>query len=213
MAYSRRGRRRRGEQVGAQNATDPLVEGSRQPVVQAFVLAERDGLPEFTLVYRRPPDRVSLIPTRVLSIDPKTVRWLNELAPKEPLRFEGEIVMDGGYWAVWFIGNNTSYDLGKVYSAAGRHTGYYVDVLEPVHWRGDDIATIEPLTDLFLDLWIAPDGHWQILDEPEFEEAEVQGRITPEQVAHARRTIAHLIDLARAGALVPPEARSFELRF
>ena len=199
--------------MGAQNATDPLVEGSRQPVVQAFVLAERDGLPEFTLVYRRPPDRVSLIPTRVLSIDPKTVRWLNELAPKEPLRFEGEIVMDGGYWAVWFIGNNTSYDLGKVYSAAGRHTGYYVDVLAPVGWHGADPVTIEPLTDLFLDLWVAPDGRWQVLDEPEFEEAEERGWITPQQAEHARRTLQQLVELAQAGTLITPEIREFELRF
>jgi predicted RNA-binding protein associated with RNAse of E/G family len=178
-----------------------------------FPIATRDTLPVFDLVYCRPPDRVSHIPTQVLSIDKAKVRWLNELAPRVPLRFDAEVVLDRGFWAVWFIDNGASYDLGKIYGVDGRHTGYYIDVLEPVRWQGDDLATIEPLTDLFLDLWVTPDGRCQVLDEPEFEEAEAQGRITPAQAAHARRTLAHLVDLARAGTLVPPEARSFELRF
>lgn len=176
-------------------------------------LATLDALPEFNLVYCRPPDRVSHIPMRLLNIDPRALCCLSELAPKEPLRVDDELVMERGYWAVWFVGNGASHDLGKVYAADGRHTGYYVDVLEPVHWQGADIATIEPLTDLFLDLWVSPDGHWQVLDEPEFLEAEAKQWITPEQAVHARRTLAHLVELARAGALVPPEAQAFTLRF
>jgi predicted RNA-binding protein associated with RNAse of E/G family len=164
------------------------------------------------MVYRRPPNRVSHIPTRVLRIDRTAVRWLNELTPRDPLRFGGEVVMDRGYWAVWFIGNGASYDLGKVYSPEGRHTGYYVDVLEPVRWQGADPATIEPLTDLFLDLWLSPDGRWQILDEPEFQEAEERGWITPQQAAHGRRTLEQLVELAQANRLVTAEIREFALR-
>lgn len=189
----------------------PLPAGSADSHI--FLLAEREALPVFTLVYQRPPSRISRLPTRVLSISRSTVIWLNDLAPKEPLRFDGAVVLDRGYWAVWFIGNGASYDLGKVYSNDGRHTGYYVDVLEPVRWQGDDSATLEPLTDLFLDLWVAPDGRWQVLDEPEFLEAEAKGWITPAQAAHARCTLAHLVELAQAGTLVPAEARAFELRF
>jgi hypothetical protein len=123
------------------------------------------------------------------------------------------MVMDHGFWAVWFIGNGASYDLGKVYSAEGRHTGYYLDVLEPVRWQGADLATFEPLTDLFLDLWISPDGRWQILDEPEFQEAEERGWITAQQATHARGTLAQLVELAQANALVTPDIREFTLRF
>lgn len=180
---------------------------------QVFTLAEKDELPVFTMVYRRPPNRVSQIPIQVLRIDRRSVRFLNECAPKEPFRYDGEVVLDRGYWGVWFVGNGASHDLGKVYNANGRHTGYYVDVLEPVRWQGDDIATIKPVTDLFLDLWIAPDGRWQILDEAEFWEAEAQRWITPEQAAHARRTLAHLVELAETGTLVTPEAQAFKLLF
>lgn len=198
--------------MGAKEEGNLTVALASQFASQALTLAERDQLAEFTLVYCRPPDRVSRIPTRVLSVDSTTVRWLNELAPREALRFDGEVVMDRGGWAVWFVGNGASYDLGKVYSADGRHTGYYVDVLEPVRWQGDDLATIEPLTDLFLDLWVAPDGRWQILDEPEFQEAEERGWITQQQAAHARRTLEQLVELAQADRLVTPEMREFELR-
>ncbi|MGI8916356.1 MAG: DUF402 domain-containing protein [Chloroflexota bacterium] len=180
---------------------------------QIFRLADRDALPMFDLVYRRPPNRVSRIPTQVVSIEHAAVRWLNGLVPKEPLRFESDIVLDRGFWAIWFIENGASHDLGKIYSVTGRHTGYYVDVLEPVRWQRDDIGTIEPLTDLFLDLWIAPDGRWQVLDEPEFQEAQAQGWITKEQATHARRTLTHLIESAQAGTLVTPEVQAFELRF
>ena len=180
---------------------------------QAFDLARRDALPEFELVYHRPPERVSRIPTWVLHIDEQVGRWLTELAPKEPLRFDDEVVMARGDWAVWFLSNGASHDLGKIYNSDGRHTGYYLDVLEPVRWQAGDVATVAPLTDLFLDLWVAPDGRWQVLDEPEFLEAEAEKWITPEQAAHARRTLAHLVGLARAGTLVPAEARAFTLRF
>ena len=180
---------------------------------QAFDLARRDALPEFELVYHRPPERVSRIPMRVFRLDHQSLCGLTELAPKEPLRFDNEVVMSRGDWAVWFLSNGASHDLGKIYDATGRHTGYYLDVLVPVRWQGDDIATLEPLTDLFLDLWVAPDGRWQVLDEPEFLEAEAKNWITPEQAVHARQTLAHLVELARAGALVPPEARAFTLRF
>jgi predicted RNA-binding protein associated with RNAse of E/G family len=178
---------------------------------RAFALAERETLPTFTLEYRRPPDRVAYIPTRLLSIDAARVCWLNEFAPKEPHRFDGAVVLDRGYHGVWFIANGASHDLGKVYTPDGRHTGYYVDILAPVRWQSASIATLSPLTDLFLDLWLTPDGRWRVLDEPEFRAAEARGWITPAQAVHARRTLAHLIELARAGALVTPEARAFAL--
>lgn len=179
---------------------------------RAFTLAKRDALPTFTLEYRRPPDRVAHIPTRLLRLDAARVCWLNEFAPKEPHWFDGAVVLDRGYHGVWFIGNGASHDLGKVYTPEGRHTGFYVDVLEPVRWQGASIATLSPLVDLFLDLWVAPDGRWRVLDEPEFQEAEARGWLTPEQAAHARQTLAYLIERARTGTLVTPEARAFTLR-
>ena len=183
------------------------------PAADVFHLRERDALPVVDMVYRRPPDRVARIPMWIVRLDAASGCWLNELAPKAPLRFDGEVVLDRGYWGAWFLGNGAGHDLGKVYRPDGRHTGYYVDVLEPVRWRGDNPASIAPLTDLFLDLWLAPDGRFTVLDEPEFAEAEARGWITPEQAAHARRTLADLVERARAGRLVPPEARAFDLRW
>lgn len=49
------------------------------------------------------------------------------------------------------------------------------------------------LTDLFLDIWLAPDGTLHELDWDEFEEAIEQGVLTPEQQALAREAMARLV--------------------
>lgn len=176
-------------------------------------LSEREHLIEFPMIYHRPPNRTSTIPTKLISVTPGDVVWLNSLSPKEPIRFDGKVVMDRGYWAVWFIGQGDCYDTGKVYSADGQHTGYYLDVLEPVRWTGSDITTLQPLTDLFLDIWQAPDGRFEVLDEPEFLEAQQQGWLTSQQIASARQTLTQLIARAKSGTLIPPAVAAFELRF
>lgn len=186
-----------------------MVQGRGLP---SLSLGQRASLPEFTLLYRRPPDRTSRIPTRVISVDSERMVWLNELHPSKPFTFEGRDVIGAGYWGVWFLWNGRPLDVGKFYDPQGRHTGYYVDVLEPVRWSRDDVASLEPLTDLFLDLWITPDGRWEVLDEPEFAEAEAKGWIDARQAAHGRATLAELIADLQAGRFLPPEVRDFCLR-
>lgn len=175
-------------------------------------LSGRDSLPELTMLYHRPPDRVSRILTRVIYADSDRMVWLNELHPSRPFVVEGREVIGAGYWGVWFLWNGRPYDIGKFYDPRVRHTGYYVDVLEPVRWAGDDEASLEPLTDLFLDLWITPGGRWHVLDEPEFEEAETKGWIDAGQAQHGRATLAALQSELEIGRLLPSEVRGFELR-
>ena len=120
--------------------------------------------------------------------------------------------MDAGYWAVWFLFKHRPFDVGRFYRPDGTWTGYYVDVLEPVQWTGSDPTTLEPITDLFLDLWIAPDGRYVILDEDEFEEAISRGSLTPEQIGHARRVLQELTAATARGAFPPDVAKDFRLR-
>lgn len=49
--------------------------------------------------------------------------------------------------------------------------------------------TLEPIVDLFLDLWIAPVGRFEVLDEDEFEEAVARGILTEQQTDRARSVL------------------------
>jgi len=104
------------------------------------------------------------------------------------------------------------YDIGRVYRPDGTWMGYYADVLEPVRWNGSDPATLEPIIDLFLDLWIAPDGRFEVLDEDEFEEAGVRGNITAHQIDHARRVLQDLVHATQRGSFPPAVVKEFLLR-
>ncbi|NJE55707.1 DUF402 domain-containing protein, partial [Thermococcus sp. 21S9] len=73
-----------------------------------------------------------------------------------------------------FIGQN--YDILKVYDKEGNFKGFYVDVLAYTKRYGD---TLEML-DLFLDIFIFPNGEAFLLDEDELEMALNYGLIDKE---------------------------------
>src|SRR5438132_9590207 len=135
-----------------------------------------------------------------------------DLAPSKPVEYLGEIVMDAGYRAVWFLFKDQPFDIGRIYRPDGTWTGYYADVLEPVRWDGSDPTTLEPIIDLFLDLWIAPDGKFAVLDEDELEEAAARGSITAYQIDHARRARQKMIEATGRGAFPPALLKQFPLR-
>ncbi len=123
--------------------------------------------------------------------------------PKRSLVYRGEEVIADGYRAIWFLFKDQPYDIGRFYRPDGSWTGYYVDVLEPVRWQGAEAETLELLVDLFLDLWIARDGSYQVLDEDEFEEALRLGHITDAQAEHARRVLRDIVDRVQTGNFLP----------
>jgi predicted RNA-binding protein associated with RNAse of E/G family len=84
-------------------------------------------------------------------------------------------------------------------------------VLEPVRWTGTDPKTLEPLVDLFLDLWIGPDGGYAVLDEDEFAEAIEAGRLTEQQIIHARQVIEELTDATERGLFPPQVVKDYRL--
>jgi predicted RNA-binding protein associated with RNAse of E/G family len=127
------------------------------------------------------------------------------------VEYLGEIVLDSGYWAVWFAFKNQPFDVGRFYRPDGTLTGYYADILEPVRWEGSDPTTLQPIIDLFLDLWIAPDGRYSVLDEDEFEEAVSLGHLTGEQISQARSVLLDLIEATKRGEFPPALVKEFRL--
>ncbi len=127
------------------------------------------------------------------------------------MNYLGEIVLDSGYWAVWFLFKDRPFDVGRFYRPDGTWTGYYADILEPVRWEGADPTTLEPIIDLFLDLWIAPDGRYVVLDEDEFAAAASRGSLTREQTVHARSVLQNLLGATERGEFPPAVVKEFRL--
>lgn len=131
--------------------------------------------------------------------------------PSRPLAVGGEIVMADGYWAVWFLYKEQPWDIARFYAPDGSFTGYYVDVLQPLHWSGDDASTLQPLVDLFLDIWITPDRQTMVLDEDEFAEAVAAGHVSAEQENLATKVLGDLLERTRQGRFPPDDVAEFSL--
>ena len=145
----------------------------------------------------------------LLNATDDTIVVAHEASPSKPVEYLGERVLDSGYWAGWFLFKDQPFDVARFYRPDGTWTGFYADVLEPVRWKGSDPTTIEPIIDLFFDLWIAPDGRYLILDEDEFEEAVSRGRVTSGQIVHARGVLESLVEATKRGEFPPAPVKAF----
>ncbi len=150
--------------------------------------------------YLRPPGPPALIESELLREDQNLAVFRHPLRPSTPICIGGEIVLDDGFTGVWFLYGGETYDVGRIHDREGRLTGYYCDMILPMRRIGSDRYAI---TDLFLDLWVSPNGQCTVLDRDEFEEAVRRGRVTDEQASLAERTLTRLLRLVEAGSFPP----------
>jgi predicted RNA-binding protein associated with RNAse of E/G family len=151
--------------------------------------------------YLRPPGPPALIESELLQEDHNLTVFRHPLSPSAPIDIGGEIVLGDGFTGVWFLYSGETYDVGRIHDQAGRLTGYYCDMILPMQRIGSGRYSI---TDLFLDLWVSPNGQYTVLDRDEFEEAVIRGWVTSEQAALAERTLNKLLRLAEASSFPPP---------
>lgn len=132
-----------------------------------------------TLTYKRPPNRVNHFQQQLLYLDEDVIVTSQRVKPSSPIVQNGETVLADNFAAVWFVFTGLWYDVGKVYNLKNEWTGYYCDIMKPVKRSVDVNGKLNrfEITDLFLDLWINPDGTYEIQDEDEFEEAIQEGAI------------------------------------
>ncbi len=156
-----------------------------------------------TLTYKRPPDRVNHFQQELLYLDDDVVVTSQRVKPSSPIVQNGATVLGDDFAAVWFVFTGLWYDIGKVYNLDNEWTGYYCDVLKPVKRRVNAAGKLEcfEITDLFLDLWVNPDGTYEIQDEDEFEEAIQNGAIDAELERKAREVLNTLIAKVEDGHL------------
>lgn len=156
-----------------------------------------------TLTYKRPPDRVNHFQQELLYLDDAVIVTSQRVKPSSPIVQNGETVLGDNFAAIWFVFTGLWYDVGKVYNLDNEWTGYYCDVLKPVRRSVDVKGKLNrfEITDLFLDLWVNPDGTYEIQDEDEFEEAVQNGAIDAELERKAREVLDTLIAKVEDGYL------------
>ena len=156
-----------------------------------------------TLTYKRPPDRVNHFQQQLLYMDEEVIVTSQRVRPSAPIVQNGKTVLADNFAAVWFVFTGLWYDVGKVYNLNNEWTGYYCDIMKPVKRRVDATGKLDcfEITDLFLDLWINPDGTYEIQDEDEFEEAVQGGAIDAELEKKAWDVMKTLIAEVEAGHL------------
>ncbi len=156
-----------------------------------------------TLTYKRPPDRVNYFQQQLLYLDDDVIVTSQRVKPSTPILQKGETVLADNFAAVWFVFTGLWYDVGKVYNLNNEWTGYYCDIMKPVKRSMNTTGELDcfEITDLFLDLWVNPDGSYEIQDEDEFEEAIQTGAIDTTLAKTARDVLNTLIVEVESGRL------------
>lgn len=171
---------------------------------------ERAGR-ELSFQFIRPPDHRYTFHSTLLEADDRHIVVTHRAYPSKPLYYRDQEVMAAGYDVIWFLFKDEPFDVGRFYRPDGTWTGYYVDILEPVRWQGTNADTLQPIVDLFLDLWIAPDGEHMVLDEDEFEDAKAKGYLSGDQVAHAQETLQRLVASVMQNTFPQDVVKNFRL--
>lgn len=164
--------------------------------------------------YRRPPDRRQVF-RQTLVHDGATVlvTYLPEAGVPRPVTVADRIVLEADSPAVWFTFPGEHHDIGRFHTPAGELTGYYANVLTPVEFlpRAEDGTDVWRTTDLFLDLFLTPDGVIHELDHEELQDAVERGWVDPETARTARAELQRLAQRANSGAWPPPVVEEWTL--
>jgi hypothetical protein len=117
------------------------------------------------------------------------IKTLTQLTPEISQRWCEEHLWQNGYVSrgtlvgavVKFLYFREWYSVMQLLGTDSTHLGYYIDINTPLRRFGNEIY----LTDLFLDLWITPEGAFIELDREEFEQAFRSSLITLTQYKKA----------------------------
>ena len=145
-----------------------------------------------SIMYRRPPGSAVTYPGLLRSVTEQSLTIQSRLSVAQPRKVAGQIIAATGYWAIWFVFKDKWFDIGKFYDESKNWLGYYCDIVKPLKRLMSGLST-NVLTDLFLDLWITPDGEVYVLDEDELENAVRHGFISKSLAAKARSEVRMLL--------------------
>ena len=151
------------------------------------------------IVYRRPPDDIQHFSQELLHDGAACKITLLVLERDDSSLQVGEIEVPPGGAILWFMFPGRSYEVAAVYDETATFLGYYTNFVQPPRPE----TAVWHLTDLFLDVWQAPDGPPRLLDEDELTEAADRGWVGAEDVARTRAEAAAVLRAARADRWPP----------
>ena len=136
------------------------------------------------------------------------VTLLSRAEFERPIVIAGRVVLEPEAPIIWFTFTRAHHDIGRFHLRDGSFTGYYANILTPVHALDD---AEWHTTDLFLDVWLDPAGGARVLDEDELHAAEQAGWISPDLARGARQEAARIMAAIEAGEWPPSVARTWTL--
>jgi predicted RNA-binding protein associated with RNAse of E/G family len=158
--------------------------------------------------YHRPPNRLDIFVQDLVVDEPDYKVTLHDPATLAAgLRVGERLIFEPGAAVVWFVFPGAWYDLGRFHLRDGTFTGYYANLITPPELG----ARTWTMYDLCLDLWIDPDGRFQVLDQDEFDEAVDRLWIDAATARRARTELEDLVRRLREGRWPPPIAREYDL--
>jgi predicted RNA-binding protein associated with RNAse of E/G family len=117
-----------------------------------------------------------------------------------PLKAGDRTIVEGTFYGISYNFWDQWFNVISVYDEDLVFKGYYTDILTPIQKTWNVVTA----TDLFLDLFMAPDGSWSVEDEEEFEAAIEKGLIDDGIARGARSGLEKVIARAEADEW-PPE--------
>jgi predicted RNA-binding protein associated with RNAse of E/G family len=162
---------------------------------------------QFHLRYVRLPDKVLDLYDDLVFRSEKVVVGRARIRSANSVVFDGKVVLASGYGIVYFEMMRKWFSVGKIWNSEGQHTGYYCDIITPPRVLEDGVVEV---TDLFLDLWVAPDLRYKVLDEEELEDALKKGWITKRLYEAAKKEVKKLVALVEQGRFPPPLVKQLE---
>ena len=171
-------------------------------------LPHKKTMQTITLTYKRLPHRVNYFKQQLLYKDIDVIVTTQRVTPSAPIIINGETVLGDNFNVIWFVFTGLWYDIGKIYNLNNEWTGYYCDIILPVERTPEKFEIV----DLFLDLWVSPDGTYEIQDEDEFASALENGIIDPELANNAQNALNNLIDKVESGSFPPEFVKNFRTK-
>ncbi len=153
--------------------------------------------------YHRPGRESREWEQRLLADDDRMIVSSFEFTLSEPFVINEKVVIKTGCRGILYDLLDRWYNVITVFDGKG-FIGYYSDIrTPPERFPGGYQAT-----DLVLDLWVAPDGSYTVLDREEFRQASLHD----EHRKKAEEVLTELIGTIRDGRYPPAEVRDIGLR-
>jgi predicted RNA-binding protein associated with RNAse of E/G family len=159
------------------------------------------------IVYKRLPNDIREIPGVLRAATSHRLIIESPIVVSHPIREASRIIAENGYLAIWFVYRNRWYDIGKFFDRARKCVGYYCDIIKPIEQLQRGPSKTVMITDLFLDLWIWPNGRYTVLDRDEFKDGLRRGHISKALACEARGQLDLLVKRLKSKRFPPEHVR------